>query len=171
MLLFKLTPEESSKDPIYFVLARRQKWDDMGYKRAPSVVTARVIVAALGCLMIGALTYAFVGDGSPFHMEVFTPCMITLLIDVNIHIVVFSGWHGIQRAPSVVTARVIVAALGCLMIGALTYAFVGDGSPFHMEVFMPIGVCAYILRELFCLSPEQPIYLILFSKSNRQVQI
>nr|GEZ91209.1 hypothetical protein CTI12_AA052090 [Tanacetum cinerariifolium] len=55
MLLFKLTPEESSKDPIYFVLVRRQKRDDMGYKRAPSVVTARVIVAALGCLMIGAI--------------------------------------------------------------------------------------------------------------------
>ncbi|GKB85541.1 reverse transcriptase, RNA-dependent DNA polymerase [Tanacetum coccineum] len=73
MLLFMLTPEESSKDPIYFVLARRQKWDDMGYKRAPSVVTARVIVAALGCLMIGASIYAFFGDGSPFHMEVLTP--------------------------------------------------------------------------------------------------
>ncbi|GKB03538.1 hypothetical protein Tco_0831681 [Tanacetum coccineum] len=93
MLLFKLTPEESSKDPIYFVLARRQKCDDMGYKRAPSVVTARVIVAALGCLMKGALVYAFVGDGTPFHMEVLTPCMITALTDINIiHIVVFSAW-------------------------------------------------------------------------------
>lgn len=65
----------------------------MGYKRAPSVVTARVIVAALACLMIGALIYAFVGDGSPFHMEVLTPCMITVLIDINIHMVVFSHWR------------------------------------------------------------------------------
>nr|GEU91900.1 uncharacterized protein [Tanacetum cinerariifolium] len=121
---------------------------DMGYKRASSVVTARVIVAALGCLMIGASIYAFIRDGSPFHMEVFTPCMITLLIDVNIHIVVFSVWIAYKES-SWITAFFWILLLSC---------------------FGSIGVCAYILRELFCLSPEQPIYLILFSKSNRNVQ-
>ncbi|PWA73888.1 hypothetical protein CTI12_AA242460 [Artemisia annua] len=73
MLFFKLSPEESSTDPIFFVLAKRQKGDVMGHTRRYSVVTAKVIVAALGLYMLGWPTYAYIVDGSPFHAEVVTP--------------------------------------------------------------------------------------------------
>ncbi|KAI7724992.1 hypothetical protein M8C21_021858 [Ambrosia artemisiifolia] len=68
--LFKLSPEESSKDPIYFVLVRRQNRDSNG---GVSVVTAKIIFVTLGCLMLGILLYVFIIDGSPFHAQVFTP--------------------------------------------------------------------------------------------------
>nr|GEV81538.1 reverse transcriptase, RNA-dependent DNA polymerase [Tanacetum cinerariifolium] len=69
MQLFKLSPEESSTDPLYFVLLKRQKGDVMGHPRRYSVVTAKVIVAALGCYMIGYTIHAYIVDGSPFHAE------------------------------------------------------------------------------------------------------
>ncbi|MFS7982887.1 hypothetical protein Hanom_Chr11g00968041 [Helianthus anomalus] len=57
-----------------------------------SVVIAKVIVTAMGCYMLGLIIYAFAIDGFPFYVELLTPCMITSLIDVSIHIVVFSVW-------------------------------------------------------------------------------
>ncbi|PWA94188.1 hypothetical protein CTI12_AA061080 [Artemisia annua] len=204
LLLFKLSPEESLKDPIYFVLAKRGKRDDVGHTRGPSVITARVIFAALGCLMVGVVIYALVGDGFPFQTRIFTPCMITTTTDNYIHVVVFSVglgnsgqkgqfqirpklggqyWGvtqekeegsaticgyialllfklspeeslkdpiyfvlakrgkrddvGHTRGPSVITARVIFAALGCLMVGVVIYALVGDGFPFQTRIFTP----------------------------------
>ncbi|GKD64932.1 reverse transcriptase, RNA-dependent DNA polymerase, partial [Tanacetum coccineum] len=68
---FKLSPEESSKNPVYFVLARHQKGDVVGHKRRHSVVIAKVIVAALGCFMLGFLTHAIIVDGSPFQAKYF----------------------------------------------------------------------------------------------------
>ncbi|PWA95261.1 hypothetical protein CTI12_AA052090 [Artemisia annua] len=73
LLLFKLSPEESLKDPIYFVLAKRRKRDEVGHTRGHSVITVRVIFAALGCLMVGAVIYALIGDGFPFQARIFTP--------------------------------------------------------------------------------------------------
>ncbi|GJX49483.1 reverse transcriptase, RNA-dependent DNA polymerase [Tanacetum coccineum] len=67
---FKLSPAESSKNPIYFVLARHQKGDVVGHKRRHSVVIAKVIVAALGCFMLGFLTHAIIVDGSPFQAKI-----------------------------------------------------------------------------------------------------
>ncbi|PWA73889.1 hypothetical protein CTI12_AA242470 [Artemisia annua] len=70
---FKLSPEEYSKDPLYFVLARHKKGDVMGYTRQHSVVVAKVIVVALGCSLVGYIIHAFSVDGSPFQAELLTP--------------------------------------------------------------------------------------------------
>ncbi|PWA49483.1 hypothetical protein CTI12_AA481920 [Artemisia annua] len=148
LLLFKLSPEESLKDPIYFVLAKRGKRDDVGHTRGPSVITARVIFAALGCLMVGVVIYALVGDGFPFQTRIFTPCMITTSTDNYIHVVVFSVWIAYKESS-------------CLNTFLWIILFICFGS---------IALCSYILRELFYLSHDQPIYLILFNKSNRQVK-
>ncbi|KAJ9545969.1 hypothetical protein OSB04_025676 [Centaurea solstitialis] len=69
MQFFKLSPEESSKDPLYFVLVRSHKKDHatMGV----SVVTGRVIISALGCLMLGVIIYTGLADWLPSHPKPF----------------------------------------------------------------------------------------------------
>ncbi|MFS7948984.1 hypothetical protein Hanom_Chr06g00566201 [Helianthus anomalus] len=66
---FKLSREESVKDPLYFVLTRRQKMDVSG---GPSVVAARVIFSLLSCLELGALIYTLIVELSPSYPKYFT---------------------------------------------------------------------------------------------------
>ncbi|GKD72122.1 reverse transcriptase, RNA-dependent DNA polymerase, partial [Tanacetum coccineum] len=69
----KLSPEEFSKDPLYFVLVRHQNRDMAQQTHGASVVTARVIFSGLGCLMLGILIYTIVIDLSPSHDKSFGP--------------------------------------------------------------------------------------------------
>ncbi|PWA95260.1 hypothetical protein CTI12_AA052090 [Artemisia annua] len=149
LLLFKLSPEESLKDPIYFVLAKRRKRDEVGHTRGHSVITVRVIFAALGCLMVGAVIYALIGDGFPFQARIFTPCMIATTTDNYIHVVVFSVWIAYKESSCLNTFLWIILSV----------------------CFGSIVLCSYILRELFYLSHDQPIYLILFNKSKRDMHL
>ncbi|KAI7736673.1 hypothetical protein M8C21_005886 [Ambrosia artemisiifolia] len=78
------------------------------------------------------------------------------------------------------------------MVGASVFVFVIDGSPFRAEVwiaykesswmnalvwillvicFQSIALCAYVVRESFYLSPEQPSFLILFNKNGRNLML
>ncbi|KAJ9545971.1 hypothetical protein OSB04_025678 [Centaurea solstitialis] len=84
---FKLSPEESSANPLYFVLVRRHKRDHIQL----SIVTARMIVSALGCFMVGVLIYSFIVDGSPFNGKPVARCMVVTLTDIYIHHVVLSS--------------------------------------------------------------------------------
>ncbi|KAI7755227.1 hypothetical protein M8C21_032706 [Ambrosia artemisiifolia] len=140
--LFKLSPEESSKDPIYFVLVRRQKRDAVGCTGRLSVVSTRIIFVSLVCLMLGILVFAFVIDGSPFRAEVLSPCMKVILIDLSIQVVVFSLWIAYKES-SWINALLWIIFIIC---------------------FGSIALYAYIARELFYLSPEQPVFLVLFNK-------
>lgn len=149
VLLFKLSPEESSKDPLYFVLVRRQKRDIvMGHRRGPSVVTARVILTALCCLMLGTFIYTLIVDGSPFRAQVFTPCMIGTITDFYFNVVALSVWVAYKES-SWINALLWILSIVC---------------------FGSITTCVYIQRQLFYLSPEQPVSLILFKSSNRDLQ-
>ncbi|PWA74733.1 hypothetical protein CTI12_AA249490 [Artemisia annua] len=147
MQFFKLSPAESSKNPVFFVLARHQKGDVVGHTRRHSLVIAKVIVAALGCFMLGFLIHAIIVDGSPFHAQMLTPCMRCTLIDTLIEIVVFSVWIAYKES-SWTSAIVWILLSQC------------SGS---------IGLCVYLLRELNRLSPQQHISLILFSQSDRDL--
>ncbi|KAL8210062.1 hypothetical protein R6Q57_006794 [Mikania cordata] len=89
---FKLTPDESSKDPLYFVLARHQKSDVTEHRKGLSVITAKVIFAIIGCLMLGTLLYTLIVDGSPFRSELYTPWVVATLIDFYINVVALSVW-------------------------------------------------------------------------------
>nr|GEV57034.1 auxilin-like protein [Tanacetum cinerariifolium] len=72
--LFMLSEEEASKDPIYFVLARRQKGNNvMGHTNRHFVTIAKVIVAGIGCYTLGVIIYAIVIDGSPLDAQELTP--------------------------------------------------------------------------------------------------
>lgn len=99
---FKLTPQESLQDPIYFVLLRTRKMDETESKGKLSVVGARVLFSVLGCLMLGTLIYTIAIDGSPFRQELFTPKHSVMLESSNIHVYgiiqfMLLGLGGIQR--------------------------------------------------------------------------
>ncbi|KAI3771346.1 hypothetical protein L6452_02509 [Arctium lappa] len=174
---FKLTPEESSKDPLYFVLARHQKRDVTEHRKGPSVVTARVIFVVLGCLMLGTLLYTLIVDGSPFRAELYTPhwsaviwlsvivfifigvshwsavivWMAALLIDFYIHIAIIGAWV-VYKESSWIMATVWVILLICL--GSVT-------------------TCGYIVLQFFKLTPEEsskdPLYFVLARHQKRDV--
>ncbi|XP_076937877.1 uncharacterized protein LOC143605768 [Bidens hawaiensis] len=148
-LLFKLSPEESLKDPIYFVLVRRQnRHANMGrVTRFSHIITAKVIVTAIGCCLLGLIIYAYSVLGFPFYAEVLTPCMITALVCFHVHIVVFSVWIAYKES-SWTGAVLWILGLVC---------------------FSGFGICVYLVRELSYLSPEQPVFFILFNKNNRDM--
>nr|XP_043614258.1 uncharacterized protein LOC122586325 [Erigeron canadensis] len=151
---FKLSPEQTLKDPFFFALARPQNRDDdvMGASNRRggfSVVTTRIIYASLGCLMLAFPVFAWITDGSPFRAQVLSPCMVTLLTDLCIQAVVYSVWIGYKESSWINTLFWIL----CIVC------------------FGSIGLCGYIVRELFYLTPDQPVYLILFNTSNRDVML
>ncbi|KAI7744140.1 hypothetical protein M8C21_009154, partial [Ambrosia artemisiifolia] len=145
---YKLTPEEeSSKDPFYFLLVRHQKSDVMEHRKGVSVMTARLIFALLACFMLGTLLYTLIVDGSPFRSQLYTPWVVATLIDFYINVVALSVWVAYKES-SWMHAFLWILFLIC---------------------FGSITTCLYIVRQLFYLSSDQPIFLILFHNNHRQV--
>ncbi|KAK9077294.1 hypothetical protein SSX86_005631 [Deinandra increscens subsp. villosa] len=143
----KLSPEEFSRDPLYFVLVTHNKRDDMGHKRGLSVITVKVIFSALGCLLLGSFMYLLIVDGSPFHAKVFSSCMIGTLLDFYATVAVLSLWI-VYKESSWISAFFWILLLVC---------------------FGGIATCAYIVRELLYLSPQQPVSLIIFNNTHRDL--
>ncbi|XP_059631495.1 uncharacterized protein LOC132274274 isoform X2 [Cornus florida] len=140
----KLSSQESSNDPMFYVLLGRRSKDGVDGKKF-SVVTARVLFSALGVLMLGTLIYTLLTDGSPFRRELLTPWMTATLIDFYINVVALSVWVAYKES-SWVSALVWIALLIC---------------------FGSITTCAYIVLQLFQLSSQDPVYLILLNSSTR----
>lgn len=143
--LLKLSIGESSEDPIYYVLMRRPNKDGMEHKRRFSVVTTRIIFTALGFLMLATLLYTLLTDGSPFRTELLTPWMTATLIDFYINVVALSVWVAYKES-SWISAFIWIVLLIC---------------------FGSITTCAYIVRQLFYLSSQDPVCLVLLNGSNR----
>ncbi|KAI8012860.1 hypothetical protein LOK49_LG05G02837 [Camellia lanceoleosa] len=143
--LLKLSIGESSEDPIYYVLMRRPNKDGMEHKRRFSVVTTRIIFTALGFLMLATLLYTLLTDGSPFRTELLTPWMTATLIDFYINVVALSVWVAYKES-SWISAFIWIVLLIC---------------------FGSITTCAYIVRQLFYLSSQDPVCLVLVNGSNR----
>nr|XP_033508024.1 uncharacterized protein LOC104118591 isoform X5 [Nicotiana tomentosiformis] len=140
-----LSTQESIQDPIYFVLLRRQKKNETEQRRKCSLLTARILSLVLGCLMLGTLIYTIVTDGSPFRRDVFTPWLSATLVDFYVNIVALSVWVAYKES-SWLSAAFWIILLIC---------------------FGSISTCAYIALQLFSLSSQDPVYLILFSSRNR----
>ncbi|XP_051124265.1 uncharacterized protein LOC127246765 isoform X2 [Andrographis paniculata] len=143
--LLKLSPQESVQDPIYFVLLTKKK-DERKSRSILSVVHARILFSALGCLMIGTLVYTIATDGSPFRRDVLTPWLSATLVDFYVNVAALSVWVA-YKDPSWMTATFWVILLIC---------------------FGSVSTCAYIVLQLFHLSPRDPTFLVLFNSSNRQ---
>ncbi|XP_026446876.1 uncharacterized protein LOC113347439 isoform X2 [Papaver somniferum] len=146
--LFKLSSQEVSQDPMYYVLVRyNSNRDDIERKRKfSSVVAARIAFTALGCLMLGALIYTLLTDGSPFRTELLIPWTKALLVDFYIHIVAMSVWV-IYKESSSLSAFIWIILFICL--GSIT-------------------VCTYIVIQLFQLSSQDPLYLVLLNSRSRE---
>lgn len=146
--LFKLSSQEASQDPMYYVLVRyNSNRDDIERKRKfSSVVAARIAFTALGCLMLGALIYTLLTDGSPFRTELLIPWMKALLVDFYIHIMAMSVWV-IYKESSSLSAFIWIILFICL--GSFT-------------------VCTYIVIQLFQLSSQDPFYLVLLNSRSRE---
>nr|KAJ0185248.1 hypothetical protein LSAT_V11C900471380 [Lactuca sativa] len=163
---FKLSPEESSKDPLYFVLVRHQKKDAMGYKRGHSVLIAKIIISALGCLMLGTFIYVLIVDGSPFNATVLSRCMIATTTDVYFCIVTvavsLSNYTEKSFFDFCYNKNVWIVYKESSWISAFFWIL-------SLLCFGGIATCVYILRELFYLSPQQPLSAILFNSSNKDL--
>ncbi|CAG7864933.1 unnamed protein product [Brassica rapa] len=150
MQLLKLTPQEASEDPMYFLLLRDSFKDGVGLRDKKSlVVTARFVFGALGCVMLGALVYTCLTDGSPFRMELLYPWMVVLLVSFYINVAVLSVW--------------VVYKESSWIIGILWVALLLSLGSF--------GTSVVIVVQLFRLSPLDPLYLVLVKNTNRILMI
>uniref|UniRef100_A0A7N0SYK9 Uncharacterized protein n=1 Tax=Kalanchoe fedtschenkoi TaxID=63787 RepID=A0A7N0SYK9_KALFE len=144
--LLKLSSQEAAQDPIYHVLLRN---DHKGVKDRKatcfSVSVARIIFCILGCLMLGTLAYTILTDGSPFRKELLTPWLTATLVDFYTNVIAISVWVTYKES-NWISAFIWILLLIC------------TGS---------LGTCSYIVSQLFHLSPQDPVYLILINSTNR----
>ncbi|KAM0068579.1 hypothetical protein Hdeb2414_s0002g00074761 [Helianthus debilis subsp. tardiflorus] len=139
----KLSPEDSSKDPLYFVLARRQKANDTKH-RSYSPATLRAFFGALISFMFGYYIYTYIVDGSPFRKEVLTMCMVGTIADLYVIKGVISVWVAYKES-SWISAFMWMLILAC---------------------FGSIGTCAYLVVQLSYISPHQHVSSVLFMNNN-----
>ncbi|KAM6542203.1 hypothetical protein CsatB_006650 [Cannabis sativa] len=145
--LFKLSPQEANTDPIYHVLLRHSNKNDVETKAKHSVVTARVFFSALGCVMLGALIYTLLTDGSPFRKELLDSVMVATLIDFYCLVLALSVWIAYKES-CLICAVIWIVLLIC---------------------FGSIATCAYVVLQLFQLTSQDPLYLVLIKHVDRQV--
>ncbi|CAM8883098.1 unnamed protein product [Rhodiola kirilowii] len=145
--LLNLSSQGAAQDPIYHVLLR-QDHNDVKEPKATccSVSVARIIFSALGCLMLGTLIYTILTDGSPFRKELLTPWMTATLIDFYTNVIAISVWVAYKES-SWTSAVIWILLLIC------------TGS---------LGTCIYIVSQLFQLSSQDPVHLILINSRNRK---
>ncbi|KAM5562144.1 hypothetical protein ABKV19_017390 [Rosa sericea] len=143
--LMKLSTKES-EDPIYYVLlCHSNKYGVVNKHKHSPVLIARVLFSALGLLMLGTLLYTLFTDGSPFRKELFTPWMMATLIDFYINVTALSVWVAYKES-SWISAVVWIVLLIC---------------------FGSITTCVYIILQLWQLTSQDPIYLVLFKSGDR----
>ncbi|RAL54832.1 hypothetical protein DM860_013528 [Cuscuta australis] len=144
----KLSPAESLQDPVYFVLLRHGNMNkaERKMKSKSSVIIAKAVFIALGCLMLGTLIYTIVTDGSPFRRELLTPWLSATLVDFYVNVVALSVWVAYKESTwmSAVCWIVLLICLGSF------------------------STCAYIAVQLFRLSSQDPISYVLFNTRNRR---
>lgn len=145
--LFKLSADESLHDPVYHILFQNQnnRNDSVQKRNSFQLVTAEVFFGALGCLMFGTLVYTILTYGSPFSSDVLTPWMTATLIDFYINVACLSVWVGYKESS---------------WVGAVLW----------ITLFICLGsvvTCAYVVRQLFQLSPYDPLHLVLLRSRQR----
>ncbi|CAI9269086.1 unnamed protein product [Lactuca saligna] len=138
---FKLSREESSTNPLYFVLVRHHKRENTS--RIP-VVTVRAIYSALAFLTMGALIYTLIKDISGSYADPFTKCFLANMADLYIHAVMFAVWIAYKESSWLIASLWIISLL----------------------CFGSITLCVYIVNQLFSISPEKPASSIIFSSSD-----
>ncbi|KAL5714758.1 hypothetical protein ACHQM5_016673 [Ranunculus cassubicifolius] len=144
--LLNVSAQDPSNDPMYYVLVREESKNETQMKKSCfSVTAARILFIPLGCLQLGRLIYTVITDGSPFGSELSTPWAVALLVDFYINVVVISVWIVYKEAH---------------WISALVWIIL-------VIVFGSVATCAYMIVQLFPLSSQDPLYLVLLNSRNR----
>ncbi|XP_058764055.1 uncharacterized protein LOC131637485 isoform X2 [Vicia villosa] len=151
----KLSSQESSQDPMSYVLLRhphkyvyKKTTIESGTEpntKCSVVATLRILFSVLGVVMLGTLVYTLVTDGSPFRTELLTPWMQATLVDFYINVVALAVWVAYKES-SWIYAVFWVILLIC---------------------FGSITSCVFVVCQLFKISYQDPAYLILVHHSDR----
>ncbi|ESW15592.1 hypothetical protein PHAVU_007G085100 [Phaseolus vulgaris] len=143
----KLSSQESSQDPMYYVLLRHPNKNDTAPQRKhSSVMILRILFSILGAVMLVTLVYTLVTDGSPFRVELLTPWLVATLVDFYINVVALAVWVAYKES-SWISAIFWIILLIC---------------------FGSITTCFYIAWQLFQISAQDPAYLVLVQHGDRQ---
>ncbi|XP_027934561.1 uncharacterized protein LOC114190016 isoform X1 [Vigna unguiculata] len=142
----KLSSQESSQDPMYYVLLRHPNKNDIAPQRKhSSVMTLRILFSILGLVMLGTLVYTAVTAGSPFRLELLNPWSAATLVDFYINVVALAVWVAYKES-SWISAVFWIILLICL--GSIATSF-------------------YIVLQLFQISAQDPAYLVLVQHGDR----
>ncbi|XP_061345154.1 uncharacterized protein LOC133291004 isoform X2 [Gastrolobium bilobum] len=143
----KLSSQESSQDPMYYVLLRHPNKSGTEPKRKHSfVVTLRILFGILGVVMLGTLVYTLVTDGSPFRTELLTPWLAATLVDFYINVVALAVWVAYKESSWICAVLWIILLIS----------------------FGSITTCVYIVWQLFQISCQDPAYLVLVHQGDRK---
>lgn len=143
---WKLSSQESSQDPMYYVLLRHPNKSSSEPKRKHAfIVTLRIVFSCLGIFMFGTLVYTLVTDGSPFRMELLTPWMAATLVDFYINVVALAVWVAYKESSWIYAVFWIILLIS----------------------FGSITTCIYIVWQLFQISSHDPVYLVLVHHDDR----
>ncbi|XP_057816569.1 uncharacterized protein LOC131029910 isoform X2 [Cryptomeria japonica] len=104
-----------------------------------SVVVARMAFVTMGFIMLITLVYTIITDGSPFRKDLLTPWMNATLIDFYLNVAAIATWV-VYKEPTWIGAFIWTILLICL--GSMV-------------------TCWYIAIQLFKISPQDPLYLVL----------
>ncbi|XP_011622522.1 uncharacterized protein LOC18431992 isoform X1 [Amborella trichopoda] len=113
------------------------------------VVAARFVFSILGLIMLGALIYTIITDGTPFRKALFTPWMVTTLVDFYVNVAAISAWV-IYKEASWFSSLILIILLIC---------------------FGSITTCTYIVVQLFKLSSDDPLYLVLLNSQDSYIRV
>nr|ACU23281.1 unknown [Glycine max] len=142
----KLSSQESSQDPMYYVLLRNPNKNGTAPQRKhSSIVTLRIIFSISGVVMLGTLVYTLITDGSPFRIELITPWLAATLVDFYFNVVALAVWVAYKES-SWISAIFWIILLIC---------------------FGSITTCFYITWQLFQIFREDPAYLVLVHHGDR----
>ncbi|KAK7391197.1 hypothetical protein VNO78_19609 [Psophocarpus tetragonolobus] len=142
----KLSSQESSQDPLYYVLLRHPNKNGTAQRTQHScVVTLRILFGILGVVMLGTLVYTLVTDGSPFRIELLTPWLTATLVDFYFNVLALAVWVAYKES-SWISAVFWIILLIC---------------------FGSITTCFYIAWQLFQISCQDPAYLVLVHHGDR----
>ncbi|XP_058764069.1 uncharacterized protein LOC131637495 [Vicia villosa] len=148
--LSKLSSQESSQDPVrYVLLGHPHKSGTEPKTNCSVVVTLRILLSVLGVVMLGTLVYTLVTDGSPFRAEILTPWLQATLVDFYCNAVPLAVWIAYKESNWIYAVFWVILLI----------------------CFGSITSCVYVLWQLFQISYQDPAYLILVHQIDRQVYI
>ncbi|CAN4116408.1 unnamed protein product [Withania somnifera] len=142
----KLSTQESLQDPIYFALLRHKRKTGTEQQRKCSLLTAGILSLALGSLMLCTLIYTFATYRSSILRDSFTPWMLATIIQFFGNAVALSVWVAYKESSWLNAAIWIILII----------------------LFGSTIICPYIALQLYDLSAQDPVYLVLFSSRNRE---